>query len=384
MKTAAIIVAAGAGRRARQTIAKQLMPVAGKPLAAWSLGVFAAHPRIDAVILVTPPGETERYGEMLPGADVYVEGGDVRAASVASGLRAAQARDCTHVLIHDAARAGLTEDIVDALLDALSTHDAAAPSLPIVDALKRDDGARGGVLQTVDRNALYRIQTPQAFRLDLIMGQLGAGDHDFVDDLAAIEPLGIPVALVMGAERLFKVTHPDDFGRMERILKLDTLPRIGSGFDVHGFAPGDGVTLCGVCIPHTAQLAGHSDADVAWHALTDAILGALGAGDIGDHFPPTDPQWKGAASRIFLSRAADMVREAGFAIGNCDITVICEAPKVKPHREDMRALTADVLSIPIEKVSVKATTTEGLGFTGRGEGIAAQASVLLSPMPTGA
>jgi 2-C-methyl-D-erythritol 4-phosphate cytidylyltransferase/2-C-methyl-D-erythritol 2,4-cyclodiphosphate synthase len=372
MKCAAIIVAAGAGRRAGGALPKQLVCVAGKPLAAWSLDLLARHPAIAQTILVVPPGETTRYRDALPGATDYVEGGETRAASVRAGL-GALASEISHVLIHDAARPGLPAGMIANLLDALGSCDAVAPALAVVDALKRQVEAG---LETVSREALYRIQTPQGFAREVIVAAHACGDDTLVDDLQAVERSGVSVALVEGSETLFKLTHPEDFARMNALLST---PRIGTGFDVHAFGPGAFVTLCGVRIPHSAALAGHSDADVAWHALTDAILGALGAGDIGDHFPPSDPQWKGAASSIFLKHAASLVRDAGYVIANCDLTLICEAPKIKPHRAEMRASTAACLGIDGARISVKATTTEGLGFTGRREGIAAQASVLLSP-----
>jgi 2-C-methyl-D-erythritol 4-phosphate cytidylyltransferase/2-C-methyl-D-erythritol 2,4-cyclodiphosphate synthase len=267
--------------------------------------------------------------------------------------------------------------MISDLIAALQDADAAAPALKVSDALKRQNQ---GHVADVDRSNLYRVQTPQAFGFDMISAALATAE-DLVDDLAAIEAMGGTVRLIDGDERLGKITYSDDLKTLERLLMpLNDPPRLGTGFDVHAFEPGDGVVLCGVKIPHDKKLAGHSDADVAWHALTDAILGAAALGDIGDHFPPSDPQWRGVDSSVFLHHAVDIARKAGWALSSCDITVICEAPKVKPHREAMRQATADVTGLALDAVSVKATTTEGLGFTGRKEGIAAQASAVLSPV----
>lgn len=381
MKTAAIIVAAGSGQRAGGELPKQLVPLGGKPMLSWSLDVFLGHAQISETVLVVPALEIERYGKAFPSATTLVAGGDTRAASVKAGLRAIRdsgAGDlATHVLIHDAARPGLTDGIIDRLLEALSRADGVAPALPVVDALKR---ASRDTLQNIDRSDLWRVQTPQGFALDLIEQALDASDDSVVDDLAAVKQIGGRLSLVDGSESLSKVTYPEDFKRIEAMIAGNTTVRMGTGFDVHAFEPGDGVILCGVIIPHDAKLQGHSDADVAWHALTDSILGALASGDIGDHFPPSDPKWAGAASEVFLRKAVALTAERGFGISNCDLTIICEAPKVKPHREAMRAKTADILGISIDQVSIKATTTEGLGFTGRREGIAAQAAVVLSKL----
>jgi 2-C-methyl-D-erythritol 4-phosphate cytidylyltransferase/2-C-methyl-D-erythritol 2,4-cyclodiphosphate synthase len=246
----------------------------------------------------------------------------------------------------------------------------------VSDALKSQTS---GHFSTVPRDGLYRVQTPQAFRLATIRDALQA-PGSFVDDLEAVEAAGARVTLVPGDARLHKITYPEDFDLVARMLSpIQSVPRVGKGFDVHAFEPGDHVTLCGVQIPHSAKLKGHSDADAAWHALTDAILGAVALGDIGDHFPPSDPQWKDADSGLFLKHAQVLAEKAGYKLASCDITVICEAPKVKPHRESMRVRTAELLGLPLDFVSIKATTTEGLGFTGRKEGIAAEAVAVLSP-----
>lgn len=376
MSIAAIIVAAGRGERAGGAVPKQRRMLGTQPVFKWSLETFASHPGIEECILVVPDGEIENYRAHCPANIQIVAGGETRTASVLAGLAACSART-ESVLIHDAARPGLTADTISRLIDALKTSDAAAPALKVVDALKRKTAER---VEAVDRAHLYRVQTPQSFEYQMIQKALSNGG-DFVDDLAAIEAMGGTVTLIEGNECLAKITNPGDHRHMERMLMTSVIaPRFGSGFDVHALVPGDGVTLCGVTIPHSQKLDGHSDADVAWHALTDAILGAAALGDIGDHFPPSDPQWKGADSATFLKHAVEIAKDAGWQLTSCDVTVICEAPKVKPHRNAMRQRTADITGLPLDAVSVKATTTEGLGFTGRREGIAAQASAVLSPV----
>ena len=384
-KSIAIIVAAGRGRRAGGGVPKQFRMLLGKPVIAWSAGVFQAHSQIEKLVIVYPEdGDPEALG--LSGlADLLVEGGPTRSASVSNALEAVA--DCppeTPVLIHDAARPGLNGAMIEALLDALKTADAAAPALVISDAVK--EKSSDGTLKTVERARLRRVQTPQVFAYGDISKALSQHEEAYVDDLEAIEALGKTVTLVDGHERLGKITYEEDFGTMARLLSSNLTqgaacaPRMGTGYDVHQFGAGDHVTLCGVHIPHTYGLVGHSDADIGWHALTDAILGAIAKGDIGDHFPPSDPQWRDADSGQFLAHAQKLAREAGYAIANVDITLICEAPKIKPHRDAMRARTADLLGIGLEAVSVKATTTEGLGFTGRREGMAGQASAVLMPL----
>ena len=376
MQIAAIIVAAGKGQRAGGDVPKQQRLLAGKPVFRWSLDVFLDHDRIDAVILVVPSGEIDAYREMCPPSVILTEGGATRTASVQAGLQASGLAAEDFVLIHDAARPGLTAAIISALIEALSDAEAAAPALPVADALKRQIDGR---VQDVDRTDLYRVQTPQAFRFAAISNALSS-DGSFVDDLAAIEAENGRVTLTVGQERLNKITYVEDHRRMEAVLTPAPLPpRFGSGYDVHALEPGTQVTLCGISIPHTHSLVGHSDADVAWHALTDAILGGAALGDIGDHFPPTDPQWKGADSGLFLKHAVRIAAEHGWVLSSCDLTIICEAPKIKPHREAMRQKTADLTGLPLHAVSIKATTTEGLGFTGRREGIAAQATAVLAP-----
>ncbi|MFN3211512.1 MAG: bifunctional 2-C-methyl-D-erythritol 4-phosphate cytidylyltransferase/2-C-methyl-D-erythritol 2,4-cyclodiphosphate synthase [Henriciella sp.] len=377
MRIAAIIVAAGQGQRAGGERPKQLRLLGGRPVFQWSLKALQNHDAIGQCVLVVPAGEAEAYRPFASTNVSIVEGGATRSASVRAGLDACELGADDLVLIHDAARPGLSSDVISSLIEALETADGAAPALPVADALKRKTGE---ALSTVDRSELYRVQTPQAFRFEAIRSAL-SGEHDLVDDLAAIEAANGKVTLVPGDETLAKITYPGDHARMERLLMPPSpTPRFGTGYDVHALEPGDGVTLCGVFIPHTRSLVGHSDADVAWHALTDAILGAAALGDIGDHFPPSDPQWKGAPSDVFLKHAVTIVHDAGWALTSCDLTLICEAPKIKPHREAMRLRTAEVTGLPVEAISVKATTTEGLGFTGRREGIAAQASAVLAPL----
>lgn len=371
----AIIVAGGRGLRAGGGVGKQWAMLGDRRVIDWSIDACMMHGSISRVVIVGKPEAIDMARD--DARLVWAPPGATRTGSVRNGLAALVAPADTKVLIHDAARPGLTGTMISALLEALDSADAAAPALPIADALKRSSGGR---LESVGRDGLYRVQTPQAFRLGLIREALAASGTDLVDDLAAVESLGARITLVAGDARLHKITFPEDFDLVSRLnTPALAIPRVGKGFDVHGFEPGDHVTLCGVKIAHTAKLEGHSDADAAWHALTDAILGAMALGDIGDHFPPSDPQWRGADSGIFLKAAQDLALAHGYRIANCDITLICEAPKIKPHREAMRESTARLLGLPLDAVSVKATTTEGLGFTGRREGIAAEAIAVLAP-----
>ena len=377
MSIHAIVVAAGSGSRAGGATPKQFELLAGKPVYRWSLDAFRADTKVSSICLVLPAHTLDDMREALPhtGKIICIEGGRERADSVRKGLEALEAADDDIVLVHDAARPGLHQATIDQLLDALQTHEAAAPALPVIDALKKRTGAS---LRSLDRKDVYRLQTPQAFRVRVLRNALASSEHAFVDDLEAVENSGASVALVPGAERLSKITFAEDFERVRRLMFPDTPSvRIGSGFDVHAFEPGPGVTLCGVFIEHEARLKGHSDADAGWHALTDAILGAAALGDIGDHFPPSDERWNDADSEVFLRHAIDLVHNHGWTLGNCDITLICETPKIKPHREAMRERTAAATGLALEAVSIKATTTEGLGFTGRREGIAAQAAATL-------
>ncbi|MEM7492566.1 MAG: bifunctional 2-C-methyl-D-erythritol 4-phosphate cytidylyltransferase/2-C-methyl-D-erythritol 2,4-cyclodiphosphate synthase [Pseudomonadota bacterium] len=374
----AVIVAGGKGSRAASDTPKQFTRLGSKPVYQWSLDIFTSHPAVQSVVLVVPEEYVATYRPDHNDSDIeVVSGGIDRTASVKAGLAALHANADDFVMIHDAARPGLSAKIISGLAEALEDADASAPALPVADALKHYDGQ---TMRSMSRDNLYRVQTPQAFRYGLIKTLLHERSGALVDDLSALEANGGKTKLIEGDERLSKVTWPSDFDRMERLLTLSNLsPRVGTGFDVHAFGSGEFVTLCGLEIPHSKGLIGHSDADVAWHALTDAILGALAMGDIGDHFPPSDDQWKGAASSVFLKHACELAGDEGYRIANCDITIICEKPKIGPHRQAMCEATAALLDIPVSFIGVKATTTEQLGFTGRGEGIAAQAACMLVP-----
>lgn len=375
-KAGAIIVAAGSGSRLGGATPKQFLTLGGKPMLLWSVEAMLQCKNVATIVVVAPPGEESRVRSLLPHAwHLHViPGGATRTDSVRAGLDALAPINPACVLIHDAARPGLTPAIVDDLMAALATADAAAPALPLADALK---STANNTVRSISRDNVMRVQTPQAFRWSVISNAFAGSPDPAVDDLALVEAAGAKVILTPGSLQLMKITYPEDLAVAEKLIAGPTM-RVGTGFDVHGFEPGDAVILCGVAIPHTKKLEGHSDADAAWHALTDAILGALALGDIGDHFPPSDPQWKGAASVKFLKHAVRLASERGFRIANADITILAERPKISPHREAMRRATAEALGVTTDIVSVKATTTEKLGFVGREEGIAAQASVLLS------
>lgn len=377
-QTVAVIVAAGRGKRAGGGVPKQFRKVAGRSLVAHALATFGAHPAIDRVLFVIGEGqETDFAAALAPRAAPFVIGGAERRDSVANVLAAIESDGgARRVLIHDAARPFCPTRVIDELLAALDDHDGAIPALPVVDTLAMGDARLG---ETVPRAGLVRVQTPQAFRFATLVDAHNAwpAGREATDDAQMVRANGGNVAVVEGDTMLEKLTHPADFARAEALHGAPVF-RVGSGYDVHRLVPGDGVWLCGVFVPHDMRLSGHSDADVALHALTDAILGAAAIGDIGQHFPPSDAQWKGAASHIFLSHAVRIARNAGYAIANADVTIVCEAPKVGPHRDAMRARVAELLAVDIAAISVKATTTERLGFAGRGEGIAAQAQVLLT------
>lgn len=372
---AALIVAAGKGMRAGGRTPKQLRPWRGKPLLRHSAeALLAAGAR--PLLVVTSTGERAQAETALAGLGPvdFATGGATRQDSVRSGLEALRSHAPERVLIHDAARPDLPADVIARLLDALERHAGAIPVLPVIDSLAIA-GETGIMAGKVDRDRLRRVQTPQAFRFDAILAAHEAwhGPTDAGDDAQVLRASGGSVALVDGSERLKKITFAEDF------VDSDAAPafRVGQGFDVHRLEQGEELWLCGVRIPHDRGLAGHSDADVALHAITDAVLGAVGQGDIGTHFPPSDPQWLGARSGRFLEHAVALAQEAGYAIGNIDITLICEAPRIGPHRPAMRAEVARLAGLAVTAVSIKATTTEQLGFTGRGEGIAAQAIVSL-------
>lgn len=366
---AALIVAAGKGERAGGEVPKQFRMLAGVPVIARAVDALAGMP----VHLVIGEGQEAQLAQALAGRQVasVTIGGAERRNSVRAGLAAVAASDATHVLIHDAARPLLPRAVIDRLLGALETGDGAVPTLSVVDTLAKGDAALG---DTIDRTSLYRVQTPQAFRLDAIVAAHDAWTGGTAtDDAQVARAHGIDVALVAGDPALDKLTHPADFGRVEATLGR-WQSRTATGFDVHRLEAGETLWLGGVEIAHSHGLSGHSDADVALHALTDALLGIIAAGDIGSHFPPSDPQWRGARSGQFLEHAHGLIAAQGGQIVHVDLTLICEAPRIGPHRDAMRASIAALLGLDIARVSVKATTTERLGFTGRGEGIAAQAS----------
>jgi 2-C-methyl-D-erythritol 4-phosphate cytidylyltransferase/2-C-methyl-D-erythritol 2,4-cyclodiphosphate synthase len=370
-KTAALVVAAGSGSRAGGELPKQYRRIGGKALLAHAID-HLRHPRIDAVHVVIGPGQDEAFRTALGDLPLPapIVGGATRQESVRNGLEALAAEGVERVLIHDAARPFLPPAVIDRLIDALEIHAGAVPALPVVDTLARGDAGLG---ETVPRDGLVRVQTPQAFRFDAILTAHRQWQGEATDDAQVARAAGLDVAVVEGDPALEKLTYDADFARAEARLAAMLTARTGLGFDVHALAAGEELWLGGIRIPHDKGLKGHSDADVALHALTDALLGALGAGDIGDHFPPSDPQWRGAPSALFLEHARDLVTAAGGRIDHVDLTLICEAPRIGPHRAAMREKIAGLLRLPVRRVSIKATTTERLGFTGRGEGIAAQA-----------
>ena len=379
MNTVALIVAAGRGERLGAELPKQYLDLGGRPVLGRTTATFAGHPAVEAVRVVYRAEDQDLYDRATHGLGLLppVPGGASRQASVAAGLESLASETPERVLIHDAARPFAAPALIDRVLAALDAAPGAIPALPVADSLKR--GADGRITGAVDRAGLWRAQTPQGFRFpEILAAHRQAAGLELTDDAAVAEHAGLDVRLVAGAEDNFKITSAEDLDRARRLLGgAAGEVRVGQGFDVHRFG-GDGpVMLCGVAIDHDQGLAGHSDADVGLHALTDAVLGALAAGDIGAHFPPSDPEWAGAPSALFLAHAAKLVAEAGGAIAGVDLTLICERPKVGPHRDAMRASVAEILGIAVGRVSVKATTTEGLGFTGRGEGIAAQATATL-------
>lgn len=377
--TVALVLAGGRGTRAGEGIPKQYRPIAGIPMMRLTLQAFTAHPSVDAVCAVIHPDDREHYAEISAGLDLAAPtfGGDSRTTSSINGLKSIEQFNPAQVLIQDAARPFTDAGTIDRVLAALAESPAVIAAVPVIDTIKRGD-ARDKVSGTVDRDGLWRAQTPQGFRYEAILDAYRkAGGHSFTDDAAVAENAGQEVVLVMGHEDNIKVTTEQDFDRAEQIMRQrhggSGETRVGTGFDVHRFEPGEFVTICGIRVPHTASLKGHSDADVGLHAITDALFGAAGSGDIGDHFPPTDPQWRSADSAIFLAAAVEDIRQKGGEIGNIDVTIICERPKIGPHRAAMRDRIAGICSIDPGRVNVKATTTEELGFTGRREGIAAQA-----------
>ncbi|MFY0310787.1 bifunctional 2-C-methyl-D-erythritol 4-phosphate cytidylyltransferase/2-C-methyl-D-erythritol 2,4-cyclodiphosphate synthase [Leisingera sp. D0M16] len=375
MTTAALIVAAGRGTRAGGGTPKQWRPLKHRRVIDWTLEAFDKA-GVGLTVLVLSADDHQAWEEFSgkPGL-ILAEGGSERAASVLNGLKALDHQDVTKVLIHDAARPCVSTALIRNIISALDEGPAAAPALAVTDALWT--GADGTVTGTQDRNGLFAAQTPQGFRFQDILAAHLAHPGGAADDVEVARAAGLDVRIIPGEPDNIKITRPEDFARAERILGADMDIRLGNGYDVHRFGPGDSVILCGVEIPHEKTLQGHSDADVGMHAVTDAIYGALAQGDIGQHFPPSDPQWKGAASEIFLRHAANLAREMGFTLSNVDCTLVCEYPKVGPHAAKMREVMAEILGISADRVSIKATTSERLGFTGRGEGIAAIATAAL-------
>ena len=377
----AVIVAAGSGLRAGPGEPKTWRWLGGKPILRWSVeGLLSAGS--GRIVVVVAEDRLAAVEEALAGLSswIAVAGGETRFQSVRAGLAALPQDSDLPILVHDAARPFVRAEHVQRLLAALLTAEGAIPALAVADTLKQGEYT---VTATVPRAGLWRAQTPQAFRASNLRAAYAAwtSPEEPTDDAALLEAAGGRVALVAGDPMLMKLTYPEDFVMAERLAGAERIVRIGQGIDAHRFGPGDGVWLCGVLIPHDHGLVGHSDADCGLHALTDAILGAIGDGDIGQHFPPSDPQWKGASSDRFVTHAVERVAALGGRILNADVTLICERPKVGPHRAAMRERLADLLGLPLARVSVKATTTEGMGFTGREEGLMAQAVVTVESPP---
>jgi len=380
LKTAALIVAAGRGTRSGAPLPKQYAAMGGGTVLGRTLNTFLACPAVDVVQVVIAPADAQLYasataafmGRLLPA----VAGAATRQGSVRAGLVALVPHAPDVVLIHDAVRPFVAAKTINGVLQALRTTSAAVAAVPMADTLKQAN-EHGQVAATLDRTGLWRAQTPQGFRFaDILAAHQAAASAglELTDDAAVAEWAGLAVALVPDSAANIKLTTPEDLAMADSRAPLVPDVRTGSGFDVHRLIAGDHVWLCGVRIPHTHALLGHSDADVGLHALTDALLGAIGDGDIGQHFSDKDPRWKGAASHIFLADAARRVRARGGAIGNADVTLLCEAPRIAKYRDEMRARIAQILEIEVSRIGVKATTTEGLGFTGRREGIAALAA----------
>ena len=378
MTVTALIVAAGKGERAGGDVLKQYRLLGGKPVLRWAVESLIRHPAVQSTRIVIGQGQQEQANAALEGLDVGapIEGGAERADSVRAGLARIEA---DAVLVHDAARPFCPSAVIDRLLASLEFHDGAAPVLPVGDTLAR---VGENLDELVDRRGIVRVQTPQAFRLDRLRAayERWSGPPP-TDETTVVRAAGMKVAGVEGDPALEKLTLPSDFERAEQWLAGCLSPRTGVGFDVHAFAGEGPIMLGGIKVPHTRGLAGHSDADVVLHAITDALLGAAGLGDIGEHFPPSDLRWKGADSSLFLAHATELLRARGAIIDHVDCTIVAEAPKVGPHRSAMRARIAEIAGLSIDQVSIKATTTEGLGFTGRREGIAAQAVASIRMMP---
>jgi len=376
---AAIIVAAGRGTRAGTGAPKQWRMLAGRIVLAHTLDAFR-QAGVTRLVVVVHPDDLDKADTLRAPDVAIVLGGDTRTASVRAALEALEADAPQHVLIHDGARPLVSPAVIGDVCAALDHAVAAAPALPVVDALWR--GENGQVAAAVSRADLFRAQTPQGFEFRAILAAHRAHLGDAADDVEIARAAGIETHITQGADDNLKLTYQTDFDRAERLIAArrrdDMDIRLGNGFDVHRFGPGKGCWLCGVLVPHERALQGHSDADVGMHALSDAIYGALAEGDIGRHFPPSDPQWKGAESHIFLRHAVGLMHASGYRLNNCDITLICERPKIGPHAAAMQAALAAIMGCDIGQISVKATTSERLGFTGREEGIAAIATACLS------
>ncbi len=369
MRVAALLVAGGTGSRFGADRPKQFTLLFGRPVMRHAAEALLPH-----VALLQPVGDPEAVSDALEGLAHLppVPGGATRQDSVRAGLEALVPHAPDVVLVHDAARPVVPPGMVRAVLAALEAHPGAIPALPVADTLKR---AVGGVIhETVPRDGLFRAQTPQGFRFPALLAAHRSGVRGATDDAALLEAIGATVALVPGHEDNVKLTYPEDLVRLERAMGGALLPRVGTGFDVHVLVEGRPLVICGVTVPHRLGLAGHSDADVGIHALCDALYGAMAEGDIGRHFPPSEATWKDADSARFLRHAAELVARRGGVIANADVTLICEQPKITPHAPAMRARLAELMGVRLDRVSVKATTTERLGFPGRGEGIAAQAA----------
>ncbi|MCC2650088.1 MAG: ispDF [Microvirga sp.] len=390
MSVAALIVAAGRGSRAGEETPKQYRSLQGHSVLARTLMGFLSHPGVDRVLVVIHPDDRDLYDASISGFTPLspvllpcVYGGSTRQDSVRNGLEALTASSPDIILVHDAARPFVSRELIDRSILAAQGQDAAVPGTPVTDTIKVI-GSRSEVVSTPDRASLRAVQTPQAFRFPLLLDAhrkaAAAGLHDFTDDGALAEWAGLPVQVFEGESGNIKLTHPADFLAAEQRLKgssMTYITKLGTGFDVHAFSDGDHVWLGGIKVPHDRGVIAHSDGDVILHALTDALLGALADGDIGTHFPPSDPQWRGASSDRFLAHAVSLVRERGGIVDHLDTTLLCEKPRLGPHREAMRQRIAEIAGLRHDQVSLKATTTEKLGFTGRGEGIAAQAAATI-------
>lgn len=374
---ACIVTAAGRGNRFGADEPKQWRALGGRSVLEHA--VYAMRP-FGRVLVTVHPDDMARALDVFGGSVTLVAGGETRSASVRAALETLEGAGISHVLIHDAARPLVSQSVIAGVIAALEGGaEAAAPGLAVADALWRVTS--GQVEHGVNRSALMRAQTPQGFRLDTILASHRRHPEGAADDVELVRRDDVAVVVTAGSEDNFKITWPGDIDRAAAILARNRMDlRIGTGFDVHAFGPGNHVVLCGVAVPHECGLTGHSDADVGMHALTDAILGALSEGDIGRHFPPSDPQWKGANSRIFLAHAVELATARGYRLGNADLTLVCERPKIGPHAAEMQARLAAFIGCDVGRISVKASTSEELGFTGRGEGIAAMASVLMIPV----